>query len=338
MLYLVALLLVLLIIGLFYGIPQIGPSRHYVEGFYDTSTDSEPEPEPEPTPYLHKAKSALQQMFDHQLNYKTKNGSWLSVSFRHMPLFNKDNIWKVLINAIPAAQARKLYPQTYYLPRDMPSIVRLQEDTFILKKTHTWARQGLKIVDSKQEVLNNSREYDLAQVLVPDPDLINGYKYDIRMFLVVHYKHGIMLYKDSYFSYSNYPYDPQGKNMFSRIGGVHLSPKFYTDNKLPTRASEYTKYPSLYPLIVQMLKKIFRHYPDPLLTQREQDLNRIKIFGIDINVFRNKDGTLRPMLIEMNSNPCLLFPEADWKNKLIYGLVQDIKMHRTDKFSIIRPR
>jgi hypothetical protein len=281
--------------------------------------------------YLYLARAELKRMFDHQLNYKTVNGSWLSVSFENMHLFDKDKIWSVISSREDAAE---LHPQTFLLPMHLSQALAQNMDKFILKKTHAWGRQGLKIADSKEELIKESANYDLAQVLIPNPDLINGYKYDIRMFLVVHHKYGVLLYKQSYFSYSNNPYDYNSKDMFSRIGGVHLTPEFYRNNRLPTRSDKYVRYPELYPQITEMLKKIFMQYPTPLLTREETNL--IKIFGIDVNIFKNQNGTDRPMLIEMNSNPCLLFPEAEWKNKLIYNLVQDISQLPNDRFTLLR--
>ncbi len=276
------------------------------------------------TKYIYLARDALRKMFDHQLDYKTVNGSWLSVSFDNMNLFNKDKIWKVISSRLDTDVAAQLHPQTFLMPTDLQLALAQKTDTFILKKTHAWGRQGLKIVDSKEELLAESKSYDLAQVLIPDPELINGYKYDIRMFLVVHHQYGILLYKKSYFSYSNKPYDYRSKDMFARIGGVHLTPEFYKSNNLPTRSEKYIRYPELYPKITNMLNAVFSQYPRPLLTQTEIDNKLIKIFGIDINIYKNKDGTDRPMLIEMNSNPCLLFPEAEWKNKLIYDMTNNI--------------
>ena len=254
-----------------------------------------------------------------------------------MKRFNKDGIWNTLKTSLNDKEAGQLYPQTYMLPTDLKKVMILDpKNSFILKKVNSWARQGLKIVDTKQEVAENSKEYDLAQILIPNPHLINGYKYDLRMFLVVHHRHGIMLLKESYFSYSNKKYDSKSQDMFARIGGVHLTPEFYTSNNLPERSSNFKLYPQIYPKIIAVLRKIFSLYPHPLLTDREKEGKLIKIFGIDVNVFKGKNNELRPMLIEMNSNPSLLFPEADWKNKLIYEMIVSLENNELDKFTVLR--
>jgi hypothetical protein len=325
MLYFIALGLIVLILGIVFYIPKIHPPAQI--GGTSVATD---------TPYLYPTRDKLRKMFDHQVPYKTKNGSWLSVSFKNMKRFNKDGIWHTLRETKNDVEAGKLYPQTYILPNDLNKVmITSGNNSFILKKVNSWARQGLKIVDSKKEVMENSKEYDLAQILIPNPHLINGYKYDLRMFLVVHYRHGIMLMKESYFSYSNKKYNPKSSDMFARIGGVHLTPEFYRSNKLPERSSDYKLYPVIYPKITNVLKEIFDLYPRPLLTDAEKKAELIKIFGIDVNVFVDK-GKLRPMLIEMNSNPSLLFPEADWKNKLIYEMVTSLEKDDIGKFTILR--
>jgi hypothetical protein len=321
------MILVLLIIGLIIYIPYIKPYKH---------SGGAPELSKQLI-YLPLAREKLKSMFDHQISYKTKNGSWLSVSFQNMKRFNKDGIWNTLVEGIGVDEASKLYPRTYMLPRDIHQVMNIKgKHSFILKKVNSWARQGLKIVDDKNDVVLHSQEYDLVQVLIPNPHLINKFKYDIRMFLIVHYKYGILLFKQSYFSYSNTPYDPTSSDMFARIGSMHLTPEFYQKNNLPTKATDYTLYPTLYPQITTMLTNIFNTYPKPLLTPQEIDSKRIKIFGIDVNVFRQSDGSLRPMLIEMNSNPSLLFPEADWKNKVIYDMVTAIGQSDLSQFTVIR--
>jgi hypothetical protein len=293
-----------------------------------------------PHKYLKLSRQKLKQMFDHQISYKTKNGSWLSVSFANMKRFNKDGIWNTLVAKLGPKKASDLYPRTYMLPSDIHQVMTLPgNNSFILKKVNSWARQGLKIVDDKQGVIQNSQEYDLVQILIPNPHLINGYKYDFRMFLVVHYQHGIMLFKESYFSYSNKQYDSTSPDMFARIGGTHLLPSFYAKYKLPKKGTDYPLYTTtLYPKITAMLTKIFSTYPTPLLTSREIAAKRIKVFGIDVNIFKKQNGDLRAMLIEMNSNPSLLFHEADWKSRIIYNMLVGIEQSKLSMFTVLRDR
>jgi len=292
--------------------------------------------------WLNRARTALKNMFDSKTK-GVKGITWHAGRFNHLSLFDKDKIWRVLLTKLPESEAQRLYPKTYYLPQDLSKIDRLKSDSgFIMKKTHSFARKGLLVVDTANQVRRHANDYDICQALIPNPDLINGYKYDIRMFMVVHHKHGILLYHDGYYSYSNFPYDPKGKNMFSRIGGVHLTNEFYRENNLPmtTRGprpgSADPKYDESHRKIADMLRQIIDCYPYPLLNDSEKASGLIKIFGLDINIFHDKKGTMYPMLIEMNNNPCLLFPEADWKNKLVYELVTAIRDDHLDRFETIK--
>lgn len=322
MIYLIAIVLIVVLIGL---------SNETKTGGGSSLSKSD---------ILIKTKVKLKKMFDHQISYKTVNGSWLSVSFNHMNLFDKDGIWQTLRKGLGEKQATTLHPQTYILPAELHRVMELPDGhSFILKKItgpNSWGRKGLKIVDSRHDVAQNASDYDIVQILIPNPHLINGFKYDIRMFLVVHHIYGVMLYREGYFSYSNHKYNPKSSNMFARIGGVHLTPEFYISNKLPMKGSDYKKYALLYPKIKQTLTKIFDQYPKDLLTSKEKSNGLIKIFGIDINIFiRNSDYL--PILIEMNSNPALLFPEASWKTQVIYNMVTAIEDGNTAQFSILRP-
>ena len=54
-----------------------------------------------------------------------------------------------------------------------------------LKKLGVGMRQGLLLSDSKSDTLRNYNNYDLVQRFITNPYLINGYKLNLRYFLVV---------------------------------------------------------------------------------------------------------------------------------------------------------
>lgn len=324
------LMCLLVILGLFFYIPQI---TQYSQSGGAKLTDNNTEMGE--GPYLRLAHKALKETFDHQVEFESHN-SWVNVSFENMRLFEKNYIWPTLLKRMPRTEAKRLHPSTYNLPDHVSELMQLETPPYILKQSDKWGREGLLIVDSNEDLTKHMASYDIAQPLLKNPDLINKYKYDIRMFLVVHYKHGVLLHRVGYFSFSNNPYDYHSKDMLSRIGGVHLTAEFYKNNGLPTTTDTYPGYQAYYSDIVSMMQRIMSAYPHPLLTSDEIVNKRIKVFGIDINIFKDANDKLTPILIEMNSNPCLLFPEAEWKNKLIYELVSDIQQEAIDKFSILR--
>ena len=124
MLYFIALGFLLLILGIIFYIPRI-----------QIGGAPAPAPAPSPSPYLAPTKIKLKKMFDHQLSYKTKNGSWLSVSFKNMKRFNKDGIWNTLKTSLNDKEAGQLYPQTYMLPTDLKKVMILDpKNSFILNE------------------------------------------------------------------------------------------------------------------------------------------------------------------------------------------------------------
>ena len=255
------------------------------------------------------------------------------------PFFTKVGIWNTLKNKI-GNRARNYYPSTYLIPKDVDKILRLpnSNEEYILKKNILGAKKGLKIVKGRHSLIQNIADYDMVQKLIPNPHLINGYKYDIRMFVIFHYKYGILLLKEGYFTYSNKPYDQNSSDMFSKIGAIHLQPNFFKVNKLPTRGNEYPYYHIIYPIIEKCLKNVFKCYDGPIFTPTEITNRKIMIYGIDMNIFRNKYGQIYPILIEMNSSPSLLFKEAEWKNKLIYEMLVQLNSYpdHLDKFAVLK--
>ncbi len=290
--------------------------------------------------YIHNHQK-LHKMFDPQNIKKYASGSWHATSFKHMNLFDKDGIWKILKNSYGAQKASKLYPYTWLLPKDLPSLQSMPQNTsFILKTISGYARKGLEIADTVDKASKLQKHYDLAQILIPNPHLIKGYKYDIRMYLVVHYKYGILLYRHGYFYFSQNPYNASSKNMFDRIGGIDIPQNFFNITNLPQTTQEYSLYKNQYPMIVSLLKEIFQIYPRPLLTPQETAARRVKIFGIDIDFFKDDTGRYVPILIEMNSNPNLSFKKKDWKTRVVYHLLNAVEALEVDdlsKFTSIRP-
>jgi hypothetical protein len=252
--------------------------------------------------------------------------------FKNMKSFTKTGIWNTLKSKLGESGASELYPRSFLLPNDTYKIVNSNESgKYILKKENIGAKKGLKIVDNKKDVLKNILDYDMAQLIVPNPHLINGFKYDIRMFIILHYKYGILLFKEGYFTYSNQKYSETSKDMFSLIGASHLEEKFFIDNQLPTRGSTYKHYDIIYGTVERCLKKIFKCYSNPIFTPEEIKMKKIRIYGADINIFKNKNGHVYCNLIEMNSSPYLLFEKPYWKTKIIFEMLFRLEYYKNNK-------
>ena len=59
-------------------------------------------------------------------------------------------------------------------------------------------RKGVDLYDSKQQIVKDYHNYDMAQVFIKNPLLVNGFKFDIRLFMFVSCDHGIFLFKKGY--------------------------------------------------------------------------------------------------------------------------------------------
>ena len=150
-------------------------------------------------------------------------------------------------------QCQLIFPNTYNVsnnPQKLLSEIRKikkkyqENDYFILK--HIWGeqRRGLKIINYKQlkpEVLS---KYDQIQKVILS-DLINGFVFHVRMYLIVDCRYGNFLFYNGIVIYAKKKFN----NIYNKdtiitasLKSGNQNLKVYQENKLPKNLPELFKY------------------------------------------------------------------------------------------------
>ena len=235
---------------------------------------------------------------------------------------NRKEIWVNTKKKYGHQEALNIFPQTYILPEDLENLIRDKNKQFILKTLWGSFRKGVQLYDNKENILRDYKKYDIAQVYINNPLLVNGFKFDIRYFVVTYCGKGNFLYKKAYNVYTKNKFDYSSLDRNKKINQVYTPDNHYTDNNLPKTIEQLGKYMSIdfnkiNVILAKKLKKIFNSCKNICC---HRDIGDYNVFGVDVELLSN----LEPLIIEINSTPSLHF-EENWKRNLINDLKIDIK-------------
>ena len=235
---------------------------------------------------------------------------------------NRIEIWENVLRKYGERQALNIFPKTFIFPRDLMKLKNDKNNQFILKKKWSLMRIGVDLYDNKQDILRDYRKYDLAQVYIKNPLLINGFKFDIRIFFVTYCGIGNYLYSKAYNVYTKKKFDYNTLDREKKINQVHTQDIHYTINKLPRTTDQLGKYLNInfrdIMIVIRNKLRIIINACNNLCCLH--DHNDYNIYGIDATLLNN----LEPLIIEINSSPSLHFTE-NWKKKLLSNLKSDVK-------------
>ena len=237
---------------------------------------------------------------------------------------NRIDIWEKTKNRYGEKVSLDIFPKTYLLPNEINDIKKDKNSQFILKKLWAGARKGVDLFDNKSDITKNYKDYDIAQVYIKNPLLINGFKFDIRFFLVTYCGIGNFLYVKGYNVYTEKKFNYQSQDRKRKINQSFGTDEHYNINKLPRTTEQLAKYLNINFDIVlnkltEKISKIINSCND-LCCKNDRENHNFNIYGLDVELLDN----LEPMVIEVNSAPSLRF-DVEWKSKLISGLFEDLK-------------
>ena len=238
---------------------------------------------------------------------------------------NRRSIWTKTKDRYGDHTASKIMPRTFLLPKELRGLINDPNKQFILKTMWSGQRRGVKLYDCKNNIQRDQHKYSVGQVYIKDPLLINGFKFDVRFFLVVYCGVGIFLYQPGYCVYTYKKYDYQSLDREKKINQVNTNESHYDINKLPRVFSDINKvYPNFnYKLVMQRLYRNLRMILSAsnkmcCLPQTKGTLYHV--FGVDVEVTKD----LEPLILEINSDPTLTFTEG-WKKGLLNPMIANIK-------------
>ena len=211
-------------------------------------------------------------------------------------------------------QAEAIFPKTYILPKD--NALFLKEETshkeYIAKTLYSGGRVGVFLYEPSMK--KNLHDFAVIQEYIGNPLLINGFKFDTRLFMVVDCKKGVFLYKPGYNVYTAKRFQYKSKDRDRKINQAYAGDDHYDIHNLPRTTSELFMYHVPYDQIIydvaMKLRKIILATPTDICPMKTS------IYGVDMEILDDFDSKI----IEINSKPSTRFKKTPWKNELTRAL------------------
>ena len=256
---------------------------------------------------------------------------------------SKSGLWKLLRKQYDIKDATKLSPMTYIIgdPTEFDKISNI-ESKFVIKK-NIQRQEGIKIIGSitRNDFVNKFHQegYVVLQEFLDDPLLINKRKVNIRVYVLIIVKKGILglsktayVYDNGFIYYSKEFYNPNSITFDNSITTGYIDRKVYETN--PLTIKEFYNYKILMGNVIQLLRKVMKAINIAIATTKFKGDINAQLFGFDIQ----PDNNFNVKLIEINKGPSLQeMDENDSQLKFnlqsdMYSLVGIIPKNKTNGF------
>lgn len=228
--------------------------------------------------------------------------------------FLRTKIWENVLAKYGPLQTEAIFPKTYILPKDTALFLKEEKSytQYIAKTLFSGGRVGVFLYEPSMK--QNLSEYAVIQEYIKNPFLINGFKFDVRLYMVVDCKKGVFLYKPGYNVYTEEKFDYTSKKRSQKINQAYSGDEHYDIHKLPRTTDELFAYNVPYDQIIydigMKLRKIILATPESICPMPNT------IYGIDIEILDDFNSKI----IEINSKPTTKFKDTPWKNNLTQTL------------------
>jgi len=237
-------------------------------------------------------------------------------------IVSKNKIWESLANCYGRKEASRLMPESYVL-NDIEELqifmqdFNIKDDNIYILKKNIQRKEGLKLTRDYDEILNGWKDdYRVAQKYITNLFLINGYKVNLRIYLLIVIKDNKITF---YLSnkgkciYTNKKYNDNDLDFESNITSYNLDMSIY--NKNPRDFIQLRKYIDNNILDIPNAGNYFFKKIDSLMTKISKCLANnlyqsknikgsvtFQLFGCDV-IFTDD---LHPYLLEMNKGPDMI--------------------------------
>ena len=223
---------------------------------------------------------------------------------------NRSDIWTHVLKGHGHSMACSIFPRTYVLPRDLDQFNNeySRKKEYIYKTLLSGERRGVFLYEEGDDLSNSA----VIQEYIPNPLLINGFKFDIRCFLVIDCDRGAYLYRPFYAVYTEEPFDYHSKDRKKKINQVGQKDEHYMQYGLPNTddalRAEGINVDKTVQELAEKLSIIIEATPQ--LCGSDDD-GRRQVYGVDAEMLA--DGGVK--VIEINSRPQLTF-KSSWKSRI----------------------
>ena len=235
---------------------------------------------------------------------------------------SKNNLWKIIKNHYGFEEACKIMPTTHllYNKQDMEDFKKTYDKTkiYILKK-NLQRKLGLKLVQNDLPTILKSvkDKYKVVQEYLEKPLLINGYKLNLRVYLIVvcsNKSKQLYLHKTGKCLYTIQKYNTDTLNFDTNITSYKQDKNIY--NKNPLTYEQLLTYLEKNNYNVKKadtnVKDVMKKTSDAIKSHlcNRKKLNSVvtfQLFGVDILL----DDNLNAKLLEINKGPNMIPINSD---------------------------
>jgi Tubulin-tyrosine ligase family len=272
-------------------------------------------------------------------------------------MVSKNNIWATLKRYYGLEGASDVMPISYVLddPNDMALFQNdYRDDQIYILKKNVQRKEGLKLTKNYKEITEAvTDDYKVVQKYIRDLYLVNGYKVNLRIYLLAVVRGDE---KQFYISdigkciYTKKPYSDNDFDFESNITSYHLDMNVYKKNprtfedlmEYINKREENPNAGSLFfvrvrSVIQKMCMALANEFHQSENIRKRSDATSFQLFGVDVIM----DKGLTPYLLEVNKGPDMSArDEIDHKMKLRIqtemlekvGVIQDDFVHTTNSF------
>ena len=271
-------------------------------------------------------------------------------------MVSKNNLWTLLQETYGFEKAATIMPASYVY-RVSHDMARFQKeyrpgDIYILKK-NIQRKEGLKLTRDRDEILNAGKkeDYVVIQTYLRDLYLIQGYKVNLRLYLLVTVigpeirfylcREGKCIYTKKKVDDANQQGDGD-LDFESNITSYHLDMEIYKTN--PRTLSDLEVYieadrPGAYEPFLQVIRQQVQSMCMAVKDRFYQSENFLKedptesptvnfqLFGIDMIM----DNQLHPYILEVNKGP-----DMTGRDEVDESLKKEIQKHLFEKVGVIQ--